>query len=183
MKRLVYIKESGAAAVLWSILFTASVLVGDADLQVGQAWPSTIPGLTGPPLIVAGKIFINNISVAGLLAVGAVTGGLLSAAVLALNAVILGVVVSRALVVGLAPITVTVLVFPHASELVGFWLAAGVGFRGFCLAIKYIKCLDFQVAAELPRVYRTLVAAALLVGMGALMESYVSIPLALRLTQ
>lgn len=163
MKHAVYLKETGVAAVLWFAIFAASILLGDTDLRMRQALPTMMPMLSSHPLVAAGSIFANNIVVAGLLAVGAVTGGLMTAAVLALNAVILGIVVSRALLLGLPPETVSLLVLPHGSEIVGFWLAASIGFRGSGIVMAYIRRADLQVAAELPRLSWTFLAATVMI--------------------
>lgn len=98
-----------------------------------------------PDRFTVGTIFLHNLRVAVITALGVVTLGLASAAALLLNGFLVGFVYAAAAAVLSAPVALA-LILPHAVfELPAFWIVAAAAFRVNHRGLRYLLGADDTV--------------------------------------
>jgi uncharacterized membrane protein SpoIIM required for sporulation len=156
------------AMALWGLAF------------VGGYWSiSSLPPQSPPMGISQGNLLVNNLFVLLVTLSGLLTAGLASILEMLMNGIFAGAMTKSFVLSGLSIRQVVAMSWLHGStELVGFWLAAGVGLEGVGLAWKFLhgRRTDFPVR----RVVLGAGVAFLLIVLAALIEVNVSLPKALQ---
>lgn len=163
------------ASFFWFTAFLVGLLVGDTEVIDSVAMIAFESRKTE---VSALHLLLHNSGVLCMLALGAVTGGILSVALLIINGVVLGIVVGKALLIGLSIRSVALVTLPHIAEVFGFILAGAIGIRGGRLAVQWLLVGDEPPKELILSLSRALGLAFSLVVVGAVNEALISIPLA-----
>ncbi|WP_435098985.1 stage II sporulation protein M [Halarchaeum sp. P4] len=167
----------------WHVGAAAALTLGGVFLgyALGGTVPTTESTQSAPTVTVsAPDVFVNNALAAGFLVTGGVLLGVPTAIALIQNGVLVGSLAATATAGG-HPAVFVALLAPHAVfELPALWLAAAAGFRAPAGLLAYLRRRrERPVSAQDVRDIVVLVASAtVLLLVAALVEAYVSVPLA-----
>ncbi|QLC33445.1 stage II sporulation protein M [Halarchaeum sp. CBA1220] len=152
---------------------------------LGGRVPTSAGAQSAPTVTVsASAVFVNNAIAAGLLVAGGVLLGVPTAVALVQNGVLVGSLAAAASADG-HPAVFVALLAPHAVfELPALWLAAAAGFRVPATFLAYLRHRRERPMSmrDVRDVVVLAASATALLAAAALVEAYVSVPLARALT-
>lgn len=164
-----------------AVLFCAFAVLGFVAVSVyGLPTPGADAATYTARTSAVGIFATNALVLLGVLA-GVLTFGTLSVAFLALNGAYMGAVAAYGVRAGVGPVELAALLVPHGVfEFTGFWVAGAVGLSAPVYLLGYLRG-ETDVLLPPERVRRWLVYSAMslaLVAVGAVVEAYVTVPLA-----